>query len=355
MSSEPRRDATDADAPPAPSVKVHIFVGLALTVGAVLVTLLLAAPFLSSLTWALVLAVVFARPHRAIETALKRPSIAAGISVLVVALIIVAPLLLVLQRLIGEAIVGANYVQEQIASGQWRGFVEAHPWLQSINTWIEQQFDLQAIFAKTASWLTNAGATVIRQSTGQVITIVLSFYLLFFLFRDRRNAIDTIMRLSPYSDWETKKLIIRVRQTIDATIYGTLVVAALQGALGGVMFWWLDFPSPALWALIMGLLSIIPVLGSFVVWIPATIVLALAGRWAEAATLAVWGALVIGTADNLVRPLLMGGSLRLHTAPTLVAMIGGLQLFGPSGVVLGPIAMTTTALLLEFWRRRGEG
>jgi predicted PurR-regulated permease PerM len=354
MSQEPMQMARDQNAQSWPSSRIYGFARAVLTVGAIIVTLRLAAPFLSSLTWALVLAVVFARPHRAIEAFLKSPSIAAVFSVLVLALIVVAPLLLVSQRLISEAIAGANFIQRQLAGSQWHDLITAHPWLQTLNTWIERQVDLQAMFGKAASWMTNAGATFIRQSTNQVLTILLSFYLLFFFLRDRRLALDITQRLSPFSGEETQALFVRIRDTIDATIFGTLVVAGLQGFLGGLMFWWLNFPSPVLWGLIMGVLSIVPVLGSFVVWIPATIFLVLEDRWGEAITLALWGALVIGTADNLVRPLLMGGSLRLHTAPTFIAMLGGLQLFGPSGIVLGPIAMTTTALLLEFWRKRSN-
>jgi predicted PurR-regulated permease PerM len=104
----------------------------------------------------------------------------------------------------------------------------------------------------------------------------------------------------------------------------------------------------------MGVLSIIPVLGSFVIWIPATIFLAVEGRWGEAITLGLWGGGVIATADNFLRPLLVGETLRLHTAPAFVAMLGGLQLFGPSGLILGPIAFTTTTQMLEFWRRRAD-
>jgi predicted PurR-regulated permease PerM len=351
MSDEPTPEEGARDEQSWPSSTIGV-ARLALTAGAIILSLYLAAPFLSSLTWALVLAVVFVRPHSAIERALKRPSLAATFSVLVVALIVVAPLLLVSDRLIREAVAGVNFVQEQLASGQWRSFVDAHPWLQRLYTWIEEQVDLSATLRNVASWLTNTSATVIRQSTGQILTLLLSFYLLFFFLRDRRAALETVKRLSPFSDRESMKLLVRVRDTIHATIYGTLVVAALQGALGGVMFWWLNFPSPALWGLIMGLLSIVPVLGSFIVWVPATVFLAIEGRWGDAITLAAWGALVIGTADNLVRPLLMGESLRLHTVPTFIAMIGGLQLFGASGIVLGPIAFTTTMLLLEFWRRR---
>jgi predicted PurR-regulated permease PerM len=107
--------------------------------------------------------------------------------------------------------------------------------------------------------------------------------------------------------------------------------------------------APHLYPLLRGF-----VLGSFVVWIPATIYLALEERWMEAITLGLWGSLVIGTADNLLRPILIGENLRLHTASTLIAILGGLQLFGATGVFLGPIALTTATLILQFWRRRAD-
>jgi predicted PurR-regulated permease PerM len=352
MSQEPTQNVSNPDAPSWPPSKIYGFARAAFTIGAIAATLLLAAPFLSSLTLALVLAVTFGRPHRFIESALKGPSLAASFSVLTVALIVVAPLLLISSRLIGEAVVGANYIQQQLAGSQWRDFINAHPWLETLNAWIEQQINLQDMLGKAASWMTNAGATVIRQSTSQILTILLSFYFLFFFLRDRRLALDTLERLSPFSGEETRAIFARVRDAIYATIYGIIVVAALQGFLGGLMFWWLKFPSPVLWGLVMGALSIVPVLGSFVIWIPATIFLALESRWGEAVTLALWGAVVIGSADNLVRPLLMGNNLRLHTVPAFIAMLGGLQLFGPTGIVLGPVVMTTTALLLELWRNR---
>lgn len=354
MSVEPTREIDPKDAESWSASKVSFFARAVLTLGAIFLTLLLAQPFLSSLTLALVLAVVFARPHRAIEVAIRQRSVAAALSVTIVALIVVIPLLLILTRLIGEAVVGANYIQQQIEGGQWREFLAAHPSLQTLNAWIEQQFDLQAMLGRAMSWLTNASATIIRQSTGQVISILLSFYLLFFFLRDRAQALDLLTRLSPFPAEQTHALFARVGDTIYATIYGTIAVAGLQGLLGGVAFWWLKFPSPALWGIVMGALSIIPVLGSFIVWIPATIFLALEERWGEAIALGLWGSLVIGTADNFVRPLLMGNSLRLHTAPTFIAMLGGIQLFGPSGIVLGPIIMTTTALLLELWRNRND-
>jgi predicted PurR-regulated permease PerM len=315
----------------------------------VFVTALIAAPYLSSVTWALVLAVIFVRPHRWFES-FAGPNTAAGLSVLSVALIIVAPLFLIGQRLLEEAIAGVNYIQRAVSTDSWGAFLAAHPWLR----WLNDRADVPALAGRFGETVTNVGASILKQSTGQAITIVLAFYLLFFLLRDGRAALDALVRLSPFSNMETGKLIVRVRDTIHATIYGTLAVAVLQGALGGAMYLWLGFPSPALWAVVMTVISIIPVLGSFVVWVPATIYLALEDRWVDAVTLGLWGGVVISTADNVVRPLLVGETLRLHTAPAFVAMLGGLDLFGAPGLILGPIAFTLTTLMLEFWRRRSD-
>ena len=159
---------------------------------------------------------------------------------------------------------------------------------------------------------------------------------------------------SPLSEAETEQLLTRIVDTVHATIFGTVAVAALQGFLAGAMFWWLDLPTPLLWGVIMALLAIVPVLGTFVVWVPAAIFLALQGDWVKAAILAGWGGLIVANVDNVVRPVLMGDRLKLHTVPMFVAVIGGLNLFGTAGVVLGPAAVTATALLLDFWRSRAN-
>ncbi len=336
-----------------PAADIFTLARLGFTLIFVTLTFMLAAPFLSSLTWALVLGVIFLRPHRAIEKYVGA-NVAAAISVFLIALIIVAPLSFTSRRLFTEVISGAAYLQTVLTPERWRGYLEAHPWLQTATDWFQTGFDLQDVARRVGSFLTNAGAMFIRQSTGQIVTLLLAFYLLFFFLRDRAAGLKALVRLSPFSNRETLRLVIRIRDTINAIIFGTVAVAALQGALGGLMFWWLNFPSPALWAFIMGLLAIVPVLGTFVVWAPAALYLAMEGRWGEALTLAVWGGLVIGSADNLVRPLLISGGLRLHTAPAFIAILGGLSVFGAPGIVLGPIAMTTAGLMVGFWRRRAD-
>ena len=120
------------------------------------------------------------------------------------------------------------------------------------------------------------------------------------------------------------------------------------------MFWALGLPTPRLWGLVMGLLSIVPVLGAFVVWIPAALLLLLDGSWVRALILAIWGGIVVGSIDNILRPTFVGNRLRLHTIPTFISIVGGILLFGTPGFILGPLAATMTMLLVEFWTRKTE-
>ena len=118
-------------------------------------------------------------------------------------------------------------------------------------------------------------------SAWAIVNLLITLFVLFYLFRDWREAAATIRSLVPLSSRETDEVFARVTNTIYATIYGTLVVSAVQGALGGLMFWWLGLPAPVLWGVVMGLLAIIPVLGAFVIWVPAAIWLAATGDWTK--------------------------------------------------------------------------
>jgi predicted PurR-regulated permease PerM len=157
------------------------------------------------------------------------------------------------------------------------------------------------------------------------------------------------------SDDEADALLRRTSDTIRATVFGTVVVAIVQGALGGLMFWLLGLPAALLWGVVMAVLALIPVLGAFVVWVPAAIFLAVEGSWGKALLLTGWGTLVVGTIDNLLYPVLVGNKLRLHTVPVFFAIVGGLIVFGAAGVILGPVILAVTLGLVDVWKRRTRG
>jgi predicted PurR-regulated permease PerM len=217
---------------------------------------------------------------------------------------------------------------------------------------IEGRLDVRAIIANLASSLTNLAGPFVRESLSHLITVLLTFYLLYYFLRDRRAAKDQIKICSPLTEYETGRLIERASDTIHAVIFGTVVAAAAQGALGALIFWLLGLSNPLFWGVAMALLAIVPLLGAFVIWVPAAAYLALSGEWGKAAVLVGWGTIVIGGIDNLLHPILAGGRLRLHTIPTFFAIVGGLMLFGASGLVIGPLVVTLTLTVLEIWTKR---
>ena len=309
----------------------------------------LTVPFLPALTWALALAILFVPAHRWIEARLKGPNLAATASVVLVTAMVGAPLVLLGDRLFEEAAGNATSLQAKLNSAEWRQTLQEN----RIAATALQVFDRLApadTVGRMATWAANAGAALIRERVTDVITLLMTFYLLFYFLRDREVAVRAVRAVLPLSHDEMDRLFRRVADTVHATLYGTVAVAVVQGALGGAMFWWLGLPAPLLWGLVMGVLAIIPVLGAFVVWVPAAAVLALDGEWGRAVILSLWGLVVIGGIDNLLYPVLVGDRMRLHTVPAFIAVVGGLILFGPSGLLLGPLTVTTTLFALEVWR-----
>lgn len=314
----------------------------------------LTLPFLPAIVWALALAVLFTPLHQWLESKLKHPSLAAAVSVLVVGLIVAVPATFVAQRLIMESARGAEIIKTKVESGEWRRAIEAQPRIAPLADWIERKVDPSGTVKTLATWLTATAGSIVKGSVVQMIGFCLTFYLLFYFLRDRRAALQSLRSLSPLSQAEMDRLFGRVADTIYATVYGTMAVSAVQGLLGGLMFWWLGLPAPLLWGVVMALLAVVPMLGAFVVWIPAALFLAVEGSWGKALILTVWGGLVVGGIDNVLRPILVGKRLKLHTILAFISVVGGLILFGPAGLILGPVALTVTTVLLEIWPSRNK-
>lgn len=325
---------------------------MALTVAGLYLCYRMALPFLPALAWALALALLLAPLQRWLERNLRSPGISAGILVLLAGLVVLFPAMLVGDRMIAEAAGGADAINAMTASGQWRSNLQAYPMLAPAAEWVERQFDLPDTVSAITSWLTGAVASMARESVVQLIGLVLTLYLLFFFLRDRRSILASIASLSPLARSDTERLFGDVDDTVHATVYGTLIVALVQGTLGGLMFWWLGLPAALLWGVVMGLLAVVPVLGAFIVWIPAAIFLLLDGSGGKALILTVWGSVVVGGIDNVLYPMLVGRRLKMHTVLAFVSIVGGLMVFGSSGLILGPVTFAITRLLLQIWNRR---
>jgi predicted PurR-regulated permease PerM len=185
----------------------------------------------------------------------------------------------------------------------------------------------------------------------QMFFVVFTMY---YFFKDGENISRTIRDALPLEREQADGIISRTREVIDASVYGVLSIAIIQGILGGLAFWILGLPSAIIWGVVMTFLSMVPMLGAFLVWVPAAIYLALTGHWAKAVMLAVWGTLVIGMVDNFLRPKLVGSRTRLHELLIFFAVLGGLNVFGVLGVVLGPVVVAITLALVDVYRAAGR-
>jgi predicted PurR-regulated permease PerM len=326
----------------------------------------LAWPFLSLIAWAVVLAVVAYPIHRWVARRVRQPSVAAAFSCLLVVVAVVVPVTLVVVEVVDEATELAKHLQSgavgnghrAVSLSGWRRPLEI-PAVDAARRWLEQRIDLSQFSLESAirqtvgqvtSFLAKRSMGLVKNVGWGIIQVALTLVTLFFLLRDSPRLLPAVRAFIPLDEAQTEALLRRVVDTIHATVYGTAVVAATQGTLAGLAFWALGLPSPLLWGVVTTALCLVPLLGSFIVWLPAVLWFAAQGVYWKALVLALWGALVISQVDNLLRPLVIGTRTRLHLLFVFFSVWGGLFLLGPLGLVMGPVILSVTLALLDVLR-----
>lgn len=306
------------------------------------------APFVPAFSWALVLAILAGGLHRRLEQRLRRPNLAAALTTALVAVCIVLPLVALAPAATDAVREGWDSLRAEPFRARLDAAMRAHPWLASAASLVRSNVPTEALAGRVAATLSGA----VSGSFWVVVQCLVVFFALFYMLRDRQRALDALCAWLPLDARESSRMLGRIDEVVHASVVGTLLVAAVQGLLGGLMFWWLGLPGALLWGLVMFVLSVLPILGAAIVWIPAAILLAVEGSWEKALVLTVWGSVVVALIDNLLYPLFVGNKLRLHTVLVFIAFVGGLIAFGASGLVLGPVVLAVAAALLEVWRDR---
>ena len=312
-------------------------------------------PFLPALVWAFTLAVLLIPVEERLRRIMRWPLLSICLALLLAALIVVVPVFLVSGALFAELVDSAGRMATLLSPERWLDMAQRYEPLAPLFRWLADNLDPQPVVQSLAGWLGERGGSFIQGSILGFVNLLLTFYFLFYLLRDRAQALAATAELLPFTAAEFDLLKHRSVDTVLATVYGTLVVSALQGVLGGLMFWWLGLPSPLFWGVIMGLLGIVPFLGAFLVWVPAAVMLMLDGQVLSALLLVAWGTLVIGLIDNIFYPILVGRRIAMHSMVSFVAIVGGLMVFGTHGVVLGPVIVALTRTLMVIWRSRLAG
>lgn len=312
----------------------------------------LAQPCVPSLAWAGALALAFTPMHQWIKTRVKRPNLAAAFSLVIIGLLVVVPATWFAQKLAEQAISVPENIQKQIAAGKWHIDGGEHPLMAHLVARIEQQVGSPENASMATAWLKTILSRLIEESAVAVVQVFLTLYFLFYFLRDRLSVLKAIRSFLPLSESETDTLFSRVNDTIHATLYGMLTLSALQGLLGGLMFWWFGVPSPWFWAVVAAVFAFVPVVDALVLWLPAAVYLGLEGRWGQALVVAALVSLLVRAVENFLYPVLVRDRLKVPSVSVLVSLVGGMLLFGWSGLVLGPLILTLTSTLLEFSAKR---
>ncbi len=315
----------------------------------------LAQPCIPSLVWAGALALIFTPLQRWLEARVKRRNLAAAFSVVIVGLLVVVPATWFAQRLAEQATAVPHIVQKQLAAGKWHINGEQHPHMAHVVGWVERQVSSPENATMASNWLKAMLSRLAKESVLAVVQVSVTLYFLFYLLRDRDRVVKALRSFLPLNETDSDKLFRRVDDTIHATLRGMVALSALQGLLGGLMFWALGVPSPWFWALIAAVFAFVPVVDTFVLWLPGAVYLGLEGRWAAALIVAALGSLLVRAIENFLYPVLVKDRLGLPSITIFISLVGGLVLFGWTGLVLGPVILTMTSVLLEICAKQFGG
>lgn len=318
-------------------------------------------PFASVILWSVVLALMFAPLNRKLLARTRRPNLSASITLFIAVVSVLLPVGGMSVAVVGEV---ADLVEQ--APGTWNRWA-ADPVLQARAARWRADLGERLPFVERIDGervkenVTRLGESMVKRSVGLVgsflqgiVEFVFILFSLFYMLRDAAKFESALRRLLPLAERQSDLLIARTVEVIRASVLGVLVVAVVQGALGGVMFAILGLPSPILWGVVMAFFAMIPMIGAGAIWLPAAILLLATGHAGKAIALFAFGALVISTIDNILRPRLVGGRTGMHELVVFFAVLGGLKVFGVVGLLVGPAIFATTWSLFELFRDGAE-
>jgi len=319
------------------------------------------APFYGAILWGVVVAILFNPVNQRLRKAMgARKGLSAIATVLLVIVIVILPLLLVSAALGQQAsrLFGMVETGELDFALYLQRILDAMPsWMREILNYFGLT-DLASVKDRVTEALAQASRLIAAKTLGIGLSIVgftvnlgIMLYLLFYLLRDGEGLLMRVKSAVPLGAEQKTLLLDRISLVVRATVKGGIAVAAVQGMLGGLAFWFLGIPAPLLWAVVMAFLSLLPAIGAAIVWAPVALYLLVTGDIWQSVFLIGYGVLVIGLVDNLLRPFLVGKSTRLPDYVVLISTLGGIEIFGLHGFVIGPLV---AAIFLVSWEAYGK-
>jgi predicted PurR-regulated permease PerM len=339
-----------------------------ITAAALYLSYLIFLPFVLVILWAIVLTIVARRPFERFRKWGLNDNFASIGATLTIALCVLVPLTAIGIGVVEQVRDVADQFRARAdelrsrtdearegpatqSSSRLMRFVGQVPGAQKVlnSPYVSGEF-VKTQLQQIGQRLANSAVGLAGSALSTIVQIVLVLFTMFYLLRDRREILNLTAGVLPLDRPQFDRLTTRIHDIISASLYGTLVVAAVQGAMGGLAFWVLGIGGSLFWGVVMFFLSMIPVAGAFVIWVPVALYLAFTGHVTKAILLTAWGGGAIATVDNLLRPILVGSRTKMHELVVFFSVLGGLQVFGMLGLIVGPVVVAVAAGLLEMFR-----
>lgn len=347
------------DNSPPPTRENWAILTLLVAVSAALVVILL--PFYTAIMWGTILALLFSPLQSWMLVKLgRRPTLAALSTMVVVILLVVLPTALIMTALAQEA----SVIYTRLESGELKPALYFRHVFDRLPDWVTAVLDrlglvnfstlqrrITAAMAQGSQLVATQVFNIGQNTFDFVVSLFIALYLAFFLIRDGNSVMRAIGRTMPLAPIHKQLLWEKFATVVRATVKGNLLVAAIQGALGGLAFWFLGIGGALLWAVLMAALSLLPAIGAALVWLPVALYLLSTGAVWEGLALVAYGVLVIGLVDNLLRPILVGKDTLMPDYVVMITTVGGMAVFGINGFVLGPLI---AALFIAVWHIFGS-
>jgi predicted PurR-regulated permease PerM len=321
---------------------------------------LILKPFLSPLLWAIVLSILFYPVYAFILKYVRIRNIAAAVSLLIIILIILGPVSYLSFLLVRE-LAG---LREYFENGAFEKFKELqeHPLISRITGRLTALLnistgDLYQRAIESLSELRSGLISALTRGVGDIVLSALNFAFmsvaLFIFLKDGPEFLSKIRLYLPFSETQKNRLMKQISDIVVANLYGGFIIAVVEGVLGGIGFAVVGLSSPVLWGFAMAVASFMPIIGPFAIWVPAAVYLMVTGELARGIGLAVYGFVIIGLADNVLRPIVVGKRTQMHFLVLFFSLLGGIKLFGLLGLILGPLIIAIFISMLQI-ARTGE-
>ncbi|USH02047.1 AI-2E family transporter [Grimontia kaedaensis] len=321
---------------------------------------MLIAPYIGSIVLAFIVSLLFFPLHEKIENKLpSHPNVAAALSCTLLTVIIIIPMIFVAAAILSQGVTFFTGAYEWLTQGGAKEILAApivKTGLALVDKWLPtDSINPQELVAKAASTLSSMSSQMLGMSskilgdvTGVFVNFLLMLFVLFFLLRDHDKIINMLRHVSPLSRSQEDTLLDEAEKVAKSAVLGSFLTALAQGVVGGFAMWLAGFAG-LFWGTMMAFASFIPVVGTALIWMPAAAYLLLIGQWEWAAFLAGWGVIVVGSVDNILRPLLMQGNSGMNTLLIFFSLIGGLHVYGLMGLIYGPIIFSLTLVLFRMY------